>query len=163
MKQIIKKEDLIGKTIKNILLSEVYYNNSFISFEDGSFVVLSIEDTSSGFQSDKYNIVISDDIVDNTCKELIELGFITNDEYTEALIKEQLDQETYAAEVLANEQANWHVKNEAEEKETLKRLQEKYKHVEDFNVEIGLDNGESWSKLKIKQIKEYIKNIRNNK
>ena len=121
MNQLFKKEDLIGKTIEKIISTGCHYDDMFIKFTDGSFVVIDIDEVGEGFSSAQA-IVIEQWKKDKTCSELVELGVITKQEYDEAVRQEevefknrQLEREKKEAERL-----------EEQEKEQLQALKNKY-------------------------------------
>ena len=89
MNQLFKIEDTIGKTIEKVSMPITWVNDMFIKFTDGSFIILTKEDTSEGFDSDRYVICVNDSEADKTDTELFELGVITLDEHKNALYKQQ--------------------------------------------------------------------------
>jgi len=85
MKQIMRKKDLISKTIKR------YYQNDdffWIRFTDDSFVIFKSEDKTDGFGYPHFICDIFDYEVDNTYEPLVELGLITENEYDMACEEE---------------------------------------------------------------------------
>lgn len=94
MKQIFEEKDLKGKTIESTLTSG---EDFWMKFTDGSFVVLDIQDNGAGFGYSDNNIVVSEWQKDNTDRELITLGIITKEEYTNATTEQELRYEKQRA------------------------------------------------------------------
>lgn len=91
--QIKNKEDLIGKTILSIYIPKNTYEEPTILFTDGSFVAFTIEDHTEGFGYTKKYINIEKHNLNNTDKELLEVGIISKQEYEEALKLEDIERE----------------------------------------------------------------------
>ncbi len=89
MKQLFKEEELTGKTIAQTIMPKESCGYIFIKFTDNSFVVFDSEDNSTGFSNMGYTLVISDYVIDNTDKNLVTLGLITNEQYESALEEEE--------------------------------------------------------------------------
>ena len=49
MKQLFKKEDLIGKTIVDTFIPTESYQDLWLKFNDDSFIVFEIDDITEGF------------------------------------------------------------------------------------------------------------------
>jgi hypothetical protein len=113
MKQLFKQEELIGKTISQVLIPTERYQDMWIKFTDNSFVIFDTEDRTEGFGQEMNICVISNYKKDNTNKELVELGLITKAEYKLALKEEE---ERY--------------ENERHERDTLEQ-----KRIEEFEKE----------------------------
>ena len=79
MKQLFKKEELIGKTIRKILYP--CGGELWMSFTDDSFIYFRTHSENSGFGYKSEFIEIEDFEVDNTCHELVELELITRTDY----------------------------------------------------------------------------------
>lgn len=117
MKQLFKKEELIGKTIKNIIINY----DVWISFTDDSFIQIEQKDCGEGFES-VIKMNIHDYTIDYTNCELIELGLITYEQY-ELAIEEQLKkQRKYIEERQIKEKQEI----EEREKKLLVELKKKY-------------------------------------
>lgn len=86
MKQIISVNDLIGKTISKVLLSEP---ELWIKFTDNSFAVFDIEDRTEGFGYTKSATVLSDWQKDATNIELVKLDIVTLSEHKKAVQEEE--------------------------------------------------------------------------
>lgn len=119
MNQLFKSEQLIGKTIENIIDG----NDMYIKFTDGSFTRLEVKDISVGFESEKYVVAIDDSLVEKTETALFELGIITKDEHIQAIH----DEDERMKKVMAEIEKESIELIEQYEREQLKKLQEKYK------------------------------------
>ncbi len=82
MKQIKYQKELIGKTIAQVIIPKEHYDDLWIKFTDGSFVVFDVSDISSGYESSKYLMSIEKYAKDMTDEELVELGLISPQEHT---------------------------------------------------------------------------------
>lgn len=122
MKQLFKQEELIGKTIAQIILPKESYQDMWIKFTDNSFVTFDIEDISKPYGYEQKIIVISDLISDNSCEELVELKIISQEDYELSLKK---DEEDYQKEVVERELQE-KKRIEDYEKKQLEMLNKKY-------------------------------------
>ncbi len=122
MKQLFKQEELIGKTIAQVILPKESYQDMWIKFTDNSFVVFDTEDRTEGFGQERNVINISDSKKDNTSEELVQLGLITKSEYELALQEEEIEYQKRCAERDAIEKK----RIEDYEKKQLEILNKKY-------------------------------------
>lgn len=122
LKQIFNHQELIGKTIEQIIIPKYSYQDLWIKFTDQSFVVLDVNDVTQGFGQQKEIVNISSYTIDNTNKELIELGLITKEQYNSAIIEEEKihEQERLQRDVLEQKRI------EDYEKDILSKLKTKY-------------------------------------
>lgn len=121
MKQIIEKNELIGKTISNLVIPNDSYQDMWLAFTDGSFAVFDISNISSGFNTENV-IAISTYTCDNTKKELVELGLITKEQNDLAILE---DDEKYTQLAIKRDAEDVLMK-EKFEKELLAKLKDKY-------------------------------------
>ena len=126
MKQIKKEEELVGKTIAQVIMPKEHYDEVWIKFTDRSFVVFDVNDISSGYESSKYLMTIETMDQDHTNEEFVQLGLISPQEYTKALEERERRYEENCAEREREENA-W---REARDKELLKNLQKKYPNLD---------------------------------
>jgi len=119
MKQIINENDLIGKTISKVLLSEP---ELWMKFTDGSFAVFDIEDRTEGFGHTKSATVLSDWHKNATNVELVNLDIITLSEHKNAVEEEENRWE------LSQKEENEKRQSEIEklEREQYEKLSKKY-------------------------------------
>jgi hypothetical protein len=122
MRQLFKQEQLIGKTITQVIMPEGSDSDLWIKFTDDSFVVIQVVDRTQGFGQTQNVIVISDWEKDNTDKELVELGFITRYQYDQAIgdYEKILERDRLRRETENKERI------EEYEKEQLAQLKAKY-------------------------------------
>ena len=118
MKQLFKKEDLIGKTIKYFVFGK---EDLWISFTDDSFVQIIKEECGQGFESDS-NMNVNDYTQDNTHIELVYLGLITKKQYDLAVKKQEEEFEKYRRESELRREKEI----EEREKKLLNDLKNKY-------------------------------------
>jgi hypothetical protein len=85
MEQIKEHKDLVGKTIAQVVYPKENYQDMWIRFTDGSFVVLDIEDRTEGFGQTQEVIRIYPWDKDITDDELVKLGLITPQMHTNAV------------------------------------------------------------------------------
>lgn len=119
--QIKKVEDMVGKTIKG---SAEYVGDLYIAFTDGTFVVLNVEDESSGFGHSKHMVAVDDYEKDRTEHVLVELGIITQAEYEEAVLQEEIERE----ERYKKYEEEQEEQRRQYELEQLSKLKEKYEN-----------------------------------
>jgi len=120
MKQLFKKEELIGKTIKKILYP--CGGELWMSFTDDSFICFRSHAESSGFGYQSEFISIEDFTFDNACHELVELELITRTDYEIAIEEEDKKYEKIRQEKEIEEKK----RNEDEELKLLSELKKKY-------------------------------------
>ena len=111
LKQIKKQEDLIGKTIAQVIIPKEHYDNVWMKFTDGSFVVFDVMDVSLGFENSKYLMCIDKFDVNDTDDELVELGLFTDQDHKDALERERIATEKR------------HEEYERQEKERIKKYE----------------------------------------
>ena len=85
MKQIKEHKDLVGKTIAQVIYPKENYQDMWIKFTDGSFVVLDIEDRTEGFGQTQEVVRIYPWDKDMTDDELVELGLISPQMHSNAV------------------------------------------------------------------------------
>lgn len=119
MKQLFKKNDLVGKTIKRFLFSG---NRLWLRFTDDSFVVIETRQESEGF-GQHYDVMDVDDMAkDNTDSELVTLELITKKEHEKAIQEEEEKYEIRRQKRIREEQEE----NKKRELELLEQLRNKY-------------------------------------
>jgi len=119
IKQIFKKEDLIGKTIKNCIESSEFW----ISFTDDSFVILRYEDRTYGFNgTEEYVSIVDTDEIGEIGSELHELGLLTWEEYETIREEENRRYEEW----LQQEEYNRGQEQKERELQILEELKKKY-------------------------------------
>jgi len=122
MKQILRQEDLIGKTISKIITS---CSDLWIKFTDDSFVIFDVESNSEGFGYSSDNVGISDYEINNTWSELVELGLITKKEHKHALEEEEINNQ-----IRKEQEHKEHDEQKIlEEKKLLEELKKKYENM----------------------------------
>lgn len=119
MKQIISLNDLIGKTISKVLLSEP---ELWVKFTDNSFAVFDVEDRTEGFGHTKSATVLSDWGKDATSMELVSLDLITLSEHENAVREEENKWELNRKEEEQKQQSEI----EKLEREQYEKLSKKY-------------------------------------
>lgn len=124
MKQLFKKEELIGKTIEQIIEPSGRYEDLWIKFNDGSFVKFNLEDLSTGFNGPEYVTKIDESDVDKTESELVELGLLSKEERDDN-IKSEEERHDRWLEDYERERNKELVKYELG---LLNKLKDKYKH-----------------------------------
>lgn len=85
-KQIKKLEELKGKQISNLF---IYCDELYLKFSDNTFAVLIPKNITEGFGSAKTEVNIEEYDIDKSNKILVENGIISEEEYLEALKKEE--------------------------------------------------------------------------
>ena len=119
MKQLFKKNDLAGKTIKRFLFSG---SRLWLRFTDDSFVVIENRQESEGF-GQSYDVMDIDDYErDNTDSELVTLELITKKEHDKARQVEEEQYEIRRQKRIQEEQEE----NKKRELELLEQLKKKY-------------------------------------
>jgi hypothetical protein len=121
-KQILKLEELVGKTITQVLKAR---EDIFLKFDDNTYTQLVVETVyhGSGFgQHESYKVGISDEETDKEDHALQILGYYTELEYQNLLNESALKQRKEALEYEAKQR----IETEDREKAWLKTLQKKY-------------------------------------
>ena len=126
MKQIKKQEELIGKTIAQIIIPKERWETMWIKFTDGSFVVFDTEDISTGFSGPFDIICIDEEDKDNTHEQLVELGLISPQMHTNAL--EERERRLEEEELERQVQEEMVIKEH--ELELLAKLKKKYPNID---------------------------------
>jgi len=122
MKQIKNHKDLVGKTIEQVIYPIETYQDMWIKFTDGSFVVLDREDRTEGFGQTQDVIRIYPWDKDMTNDELVELGLISPQMHTNAVEERERRWEEERQERAKEEES----RVEVEEKKLLDKLKNKY-------------------------------------
>ena len=122
MKQIKDHKDLVGKTIEQVIYPIETYQDMWIKFTDGSFVVLDREDRTEGFGQTQDVIRIYPWDKDMTNDELVELGLISPQMHTNAVEERERrwEEERLEREAIHDEETKKH------ELALLEKLKEKY-------------------------------------
>ena len=102
MNQILKAEQIVGKTISNVISGE---RDLYIKFSDGSFCVFENNNLTEGYGYIKHAIEISDYPLTKTSFELIKLGIITKDEYDIAVKDRETEWEIQKLQRIVDEKA----------------------------------------------------------
>lgn len=110
MKQIFKKEELIGKIIKKVYIPEDSYGDVCVRFTDDSFIIFIIENTTVGFGYPSNKISIDESTYGPSSHELVEVGLVSEKEYSKAV----------------EEQENEWKRRSEEAEQKLKKMKEEY-------------------------------------
>ena len=122
MNQIKDHKDLIGKTIAQVIYPIETYQDMWIKFTDGSFVILDKEDRTEGFGQTQEVVRIYPWDKDMTSSELVELGLISPQMHTNAVEERERRWEEERQERAKEEES----RVEVEEKKLLDKLKNKY-------------------------------------
>ena len=122
MKQLFKEQELIGKTISQVIFPKESYQDAYIKFSDNSFIVLDIKDVTVGYGQERNLIVISDLETDDTDENLVKLGLISKSSYEIAVKKQEENFEKSERE----RQNKWQEETIRLELEKLQELKKKY-------------------------------------
>lgn len=122
MKQLFKPEELLGKTIAQTIIDVDDNEDWWVKFTDNSFVVLCIRNLARVSYEHKEAISISDEIQDETSRELLALGIVSQLQHNQATKRkcEEHDKE-YREKTLKQQQ-----EIEEVERKQLAELKKKY-------------------------------------
>jgi hypothetical protein len=95
IKEVKNAKELIGKTISQVIIPEECYEDLWIKFTDDSVVIFKINDITEGFGQTKTIIDINPWGISKTDDELVKLGFISQDEYRQAIRDKEEESRLY--------------------------------------------------------------------